>query len=339
MEYPIDVAKAKNDKRRVQPEGANESQIKMALMANNGVSETGDDEHEYAAHRNATLSMDSQLQKNKRRVESLLESGLTKAGVELDKLKEIYAHNQTVLRRIQKEQEDEAIKRSSRFKETLRHGIESKRKTMKHLVENGTPNVTAYKLVDKPFLIWQTQGINFPETHIEPGNSWAKFKYISDKSSIEQLTFYFLWENPSDKFAVINVDAYHVLSGFCSVVDGRSLISGGESSSLFMQSRLNILEWWNQPPTAPLHQADQFQNVLFLSADGGLLSGGDINAKYIFRGYDLRYNLLLVPPKGVSVFQVILYFYSSIDQGETTVNFAGGDFEVLCPGVLVSILT
>jgi hypothetical protein len=329
-------------KNYTRAEGPNESQIKMALMANRGVSEAAYEgyEHEYTAHRGVSLSGYSQIYKNQRRVERLLESGLMKAGVEIDKLEEIYAHNQTELRRIQKEQEDMAIKRSSRFEDSLRQEVERRQKVVRHLAEFGLANVSAYELLDKPFLIWQSQGIDFPETHIEPANSSAKFNYFSDRSSgYQDLSFYFLWENPSDKFAVMNIDAYLVLNGFCSVVDGRSLFSGNRSSNLYMQTRLTIHEWWKQPPTFPLHQTDQLRHVLSLSANGGLLSGGDIDARHIFRGYDLRYNLFLMPPKGVAVFQVTLYFYYSTDEGAITVNFASGDFKVLCPGVLVAILT
>ncbi len=163
-----DTIKIKSDGTR---DDSQINHIKMALMANGGMSDTGFEDHEHAIHHKTSLSGYSEIQKSHRRVEYLLESGLMKAGVDIDKLEEIYAHNQTVLRRILKEQEDEAIKRSSRFRDTFRHKIEGRRKTLKHLVEFGTPNVTAYELLDKPFLIWQTQGIKFPETHLK---NWRK---------------------------------------------------------------------------------------------------------------------------------------------------------------------
>jgi hypothetical protein len=34
----------------------------------------------------------------------------------------------------------------------------------------------------------------------------------------EELSFYFLWQNPNDKaYAVINVDSYLVFNGFCEI--------------------------------------------------------------------------------------------------------------------------
>ncbi|MDR8391638.1 hypothetical protein NC796_10830 [Aliifodinibius sp. S!AR15-10] len=170
-------------------------------------------------------------------------------------------------------------------------------------------------------------------------NSWAKFKYHSDRAlGSEALSFYFLWENPRDKFAVINIDAYLVLNGFCSVIDGQTLLTGYDSSSLNLQAQLSIREWWNQPPTSPLPQSDLLQSVVSLSAKGGSISGGAIDGKHIFRGYDLRYNQFLVPPKGVAVFEVALTFSYKTSVGDVHVNFASEDFEVLCLGVLVAIL-
>jgi hypothetical protein len=231
----------------------------------------------------------------------------------------------------------------------LRYGVEGKRKALEQLASLIPPHLppfspTGYELIDSPFLIWPTQGVFFDSSHYEPWNSWGKIKLDSSKKNGgEELSFYFLWTNPSEGYTVINVDAYLILNGFCSVETGGGFFAGDRTSSLTLSSRLYLLEWWNQPPTSPLMQADQFQNALNLYAEsGGTFDfDGDFDAQYIYRGFDLRYTLFLVPPRETVVFEVALNItYSNGDDGgQVHVDFTSGDFEVMSPAVLVATLS
>jgi len=314
----------------------NESQIKMALSAAKDVSAAKDERRKYANLRQADLLESSQIRTNQRALENLVASYLTKAGFEVDKFEKIREQHQTELRRILEERKAEAVKHSSYVKETFRYGVDNRVKTVEQL--QAPPK---YELLNSPFLIWQTQGIDFPETHVEPSNSRAKFTLHSDKSSgSEEMSFYFLWDNPSDKFAVINVDGYLIVNGFCRCGSDGGFFPGDRRSGLVLKARLHLLEWWNQPPTQPLPKVDQIQEVLRLSTNtGGWSDPGAIEFEEVFRGYDLRYELFLIPPKGVVVFEVALSIILWNADGSVDVDFASGDFQVGSPGVLLSILT
>jgi hypothetical protein len=286
---------------------------------------------------------------NNRAAEGMLASSFTKAGFEPNKFDEIISQNYVSLRHSIERQKAEAVRRSSYVKRMLRYGVEGKRKALEHLLSLAPPvsppfSPTGYELLDAPFLIWPTQGIFFDSSHYEPWNSWGKIKFDSSKENGgEELSFYFLWSNPSEGYSVINVDAYLILNGFCSVETGGGFFAGDRQSSLTLSSRLYLLEWWNQPPTSPLMQTDQFQNALHLYAEaGGTFDfDGDFDGQYIYRGYDLRYTLFLIPPHETVVFEVALNisYYNGADGGQVHVDFASGDFEVMSPAVLVATLS
>jgi hypothetical protein len=118
------------------------------------------------------------------------------------------------------------------------------------------------------------------------------------------------------------------------------IISGDRYSQLWLSANLYPLEWWNQPPTQPFPQTHQSQQALFLHTNtGGWGSVGALESKAVFRGYDLSHTLMLVPPHGVVVFEVATSISYSNADGAIAVDFASGDFEVICPAVLVTILS
>lgn len=282
---------------------------------------------------------------NRRAVENLLASSFAKAGFEVDKFDELLAQNRSALRRIAERRKAEAVERSSSAKDTLRHGVESRRKVMEHLAEltpPESPTVAApkfYELLDRPFTIWPTGGVYVHAEQVEPANSWAKITVDSELASVDELSFYFLWQNPSDTHTVIDVDAYLVLNGFCQAGSEGGYFPGTRASQLNVWARLDLLESWNQPPTSPLWQVDQAQQALVLSTDtSGWFDDNATDSEAVFRGYDLRHNLFLVPPHGEVVIEVALYVRYASREGSFQVDFASGDFEVLCPGVLIGML-
>jgi hypothetical protein len=105
--------------------------------------------------------------------------------------------------------------------------------------------------------------LNHPEGVIKV--SWAKFKIDSTGSGFVQIVFYFLWENLTDQYVLINGDSWLMCSGF-----GRVDIPGhwyeDESSAIQIVVWLDLEEWWNQPPTIP-PQLIQSQSIFDLSID------------------------------------------------------------------------
>ena len=324
----------------------NESQIKMALTAAKDLSVARDARRPYSTLPQADIREHSEIVANRRRVENLLASSfINKAGFEVDKFDELLAQNRSALRLIAERRKAEAIKRSSSAKEILRHGVEGRRKVMEHLADvtpPETPTVAAPKLyehLDRPFTILPTPGVYMHSEHIEPANSWANITVDSESDAEDELSFYFLWQNPRSTHMVIDVDAYLVLNGFCQAGSEGGYFPGTRASQLNVWAKLDLLEWWNQPPTSPLRQVDQAQQALFLSTStGGYFDDDATDSEAVFRGYDLRYNLFVVPPGAVVVFEVALYVRYANKEGSIHVDFQSGDFEVLCPGVLIGML-
>jgi hypothetical protein len=197
--------------------------------------------------------------------------------------------------------------------------------------------------LDRPFLIWPTRGVFFADSAVLAAGSWAKFRVDSSRSSgSEEMSFYFLWDNPSSGYAVIDVDAFLVLNGHGRAgSDGGVFPSlSGRYSNLQIHARLYLLEWWNQPPTQPFPQADTTRLALALSTNtGGWGSVGAIESASVFRGFDLRHTQMLVPPGGVVVFEVAAGVGYSTSDGSINVDFESGSFEVMAPGVIVTVLT
>lgn len=129
----------------------------------------------------------------------------------------------------------------------------------------------------------------------------------------------FVWQNDeSDTTALLNVATYLVLKGWCEASVGwPDLRPIPARAYLHVSAELALFEWWNQPPTSPLSQKSQTAEALSLVASAsGLSRLGDTETENLFNGYDPRYSLFAVPPKGVAVFQVsmntLYHVYGSV---------------------------
>jgi hypothetical protein len=288
----------------------------------------------------------SDAESRRRAGEKLLASYLKKTGFAFDAYEKRRAQGQTGLRRLLKEQQAAAVKRSASVKKDLRHGVEGRR----HAIEgfrSGTlisDFVPAFAVVDTPFIIWPTNGLELIDSQIQPWNNTAKINAQWRGSyGSENLRFIFVWENPNDSWAIVNVESSLVLNGACDEFEAGGWLSGSVSN-LNVVASLKVWEWWNQPPTSPYPQATQTRPVLFLSADGGGflsgLGGGTVKSASVGGTFDLSRSLFLLPPHGVAVFESTLTFtYENYDGGMIQVNFASGAFDVMCPAVVIAILS
>lgn len=305
---------------------------------------------------NLDLSHRSKAQENQQTFKKEFLSFLHKTGFEVDKFEKILAENQDISRRIQDKQQADAVTRSAAVQKMFRQGIADRRKVLEYLPALPPVAPANYVVVDKPFLIWPTNGISLDASDIAPWNSWAKMTFDTNQQTVqfgdqtffglyleEDLSFYYLWENPSDRYAVINVDGYLVFNGFCKAHAPGGIFAGDREADLNVDAHLYLLEWWNQPPTQPLGEADQSQGLVSLSASAGDMFDihGTTRSQPIFRGRDLRYNLFLIPPNGVTVFEVTASFsyHIGLNGGDVHADFSTGDFEVMSPFLLISVLT
>jgi hypothetical protein len=226
----------------------------------------------------------------------------------------------------------------------LRNAVVGRRKTIEQLTAIALP--AGYVPLDTPFLIWPSLGLYFEDPHYEPWNSSIKVKFRSSagpdwpgQSSREEVSFYFFWVNPTDYYAVVNIEASLVLNGHCQAGAEWGFLSGGRST-LVVGAELRLVEWWNQPPTLPMHQSDQYQEVVSIDVYGGdIFNPGEIDPEEVFSSYDLRYNAFLIPQRQTAVFEAAVSFGSGNQDGWAEADFASGDFEILCPFILIQILT
>ena len=266
---------------------------------------------------------------------------------EAERFRQAQARHDMELRRAGEAARAAAIAGSGAEKVRLGAAIASHMKGLDALVAADTQvGDPQRELLNKPFLIWSTtHGLFFDSFEYIPSNSFAKFKVDSSASNgYEEVSFYFIWNNPSAGIAVINVNAYMVFNGHCLVGSGGgvfpSILSGDRYSQLWVNAHLFLLEWWNQPPTQPYPQTDASRQVLFLATDtGGWSSVGELKPADVFRGYDLSHTLMLVPPQSSVVFQVSAQVSYANADGAISVDFASGDFSVICPAVLVTIVS
>ena len=200
-----------------------------------------------------------------------------------------------------------------------------------------------YHLLNTPFLIWPTNSVDLG-LELVPSNSFATVPRPDRDQSVVpgRCEVWIISDNPTDKFAVINASGYSIFHGTAFVGVGGGNFPGTGPPRCGWTASLQILEWWNQPPTSPFAQPDQSAEILKLSVSaGGFFEVGAIDLRNVFRGSDLRHNLMLVPPHGVVVFAVTTAasMGTGQDSGNVEIDFASGEFMVGSPAVLVTVLT
>jgi hypothetical protein len=237
-----------------------------------------------------------------------------------------------------------AIKNSRANQRILSTAAAQRLKPFHDLANVATLGSPQYELINTPFLIWPTNSVDLEQSEIIPANSFAKFRASigSGKGFQGDVKFFYLWSNPRSTFAVINVNGYVIFNGHLFVGCGGGIFPGNRSASATAKGSLQILEWFNQPPTSPPEQADQavVAAQLKVRADG-FSEVGAIDAKDLFRGFDLRHTMMVVPPLATLVFQVIaaVSLGTGSDSGNANADFASGAFMVGSPSVLVTVLS
>lgn len=199
--------------------------------------------------------------------------------------------------------------------------------------------------LDTPQSVTATSGLALTVYTTAAWNSLAKFTF--DKTNgggNEELTFTFLWQNPNDTYTVLNADGYMVFRGYCQA-DANGEFWGGGTSDLSISAVLEPWQLWDNPPTLPPADVNQTELVLdpSLHADGSYGSPpfglGDIEWRKVYRGYDLRYDTLTVPPGGMVAFDLVMSISYSSSDGHVQLDFNTGNYMVMGVGVLVAIVS
>ena len=235
----------------------------------------------------------------------------------------------------------------------MRQSIENRHKALQLLVNPIQPpaSPTTFIGLNFPLLISASPAGILVDQHIEKANNWGKiFSDVKTTDETPQIgerqsvSFYFLWVNPSNNPAVINVDCPVVLKGFFRGGGNAEFFSPGYASCIG-----NLSFQMLQPETAG--EVDVYLGGFIAigvteweaTLTGGLLGGPpDVDPAALFNRFDLKSNGLTIGPNATAVFEISLQFSFEIDDGAVVIDFSdqgGVGGSVFCPFVQLELLT
>jgi hypothetical protein len=273
----------------------------------------------------------------------LLTSPLVSAGLDLDKFESLRAQGRTELREWAEKRKAETDAQTKALQQTIARVAESWRAQLRELQNFAPPPASpfSYYLLDTASQISSTSGLTLAGTNIAPTNNWAEFQLSTSDSGSQEVTFTFTWQNLSEKYAVINIDGYLVLNGViqASADTGFAALFPGGTSQVWVAAVLYVsgLPW--QPPNTPPQLVATGSPQPYLSAHAGWDDPGEILFQPLFRGYDLQYQTQIVPPGGTVTVGVACGLHYTNDDGAASFVFATMGRQVLCPGVLITVVS
>jgi hypothetical protein len=274
-----------------------------------------------------------------------VKSALEEAGVDIDRLDRRMAANRTDWRRVFRSEDAELARHLDSDRRAFDQALHDRRSAFEALTA-GIPRPGVITL-DKPFLIWDNMSNTLVGSQIEPMNSFANVSVDTNTGGgTNVLTFYFFWENDTDQNVVLDVTSALILNGRCAVGAGKGILSG-DAAFIDLFAIMNLLQWWRQPPTSPLPEQTQDQQILFFQVEGGGVFG-DPDSKsqvFSFTPFEFSYTNFLVPPKSPIVIEVTVFFSYNFSSGGRDINdFIIMDFadptlgrRVICPSVELEI--
>jgi len=218
------------------------------------------------------------------------------------------------------------------------------------------PQTSTFVVLDTPLLIWQlpcpddslfhlpwpddidpnpkvTPDITFKDWHIEPFNSWFKVYAQGDSGPyITKYVTYYMWENPSDSYALVNVTSGMTLTGSANVWGSPGKLAGN-TADLRVEARLTPIRWtgWTDPATGEGLTQSPYPTIaskqlISLEAYGGSWFSDATPRSESFNLMErniLSVPLIPIPGRAVTMFEVGLHvFYVFWESGEGLSLFA-----------------
>ena len=293
---------------------------------------------------------------NRRAITKMVESVMKKAGLDLSKINQMLAEDQKALRGVFDKQQAAAARHFRAADAAFRSGMAARLKALSLLA---TPFTSSFVTLDKPFLIWQLPRPDlhiFIDSHVESMNSSVRVLVNVIRGFDEtHFVFFFLWENESERSAVVNVASSLVVNGACSV-QAVAGIYAGHTATLELAASLRLVRWsgWGTDPVTGASNDQTFdqnfqqgdgQAVASLQAKGGhIFESADFKSQsFSFQPFPLSHNLFVIPAKAVVIFEVALDLFYNFDGGgdiqdSVFVDFSNNGNAVVCPNVELEIL-
>jgi hypothetical protein len=290
---------------------------------------------------------------NRQLLHGRLAAALTDAGIDAGMWEAELAQARPEAARRLEEAKADTVRRSGGRAEELRQAVDGRREAHNRLAELAGSGPVQYLALERPFLIWPTHRIDLVDTTVVPWNSRARITFEQNgmegggltgagigPAGTEELGFWFLWENTADRYAVVTINGFLILNGFCTAFSPGGYMDGTRSATVQLDANLEIFEWWKQPATTPLTQEAQTRTMLRLEVDSsGWFDDDQSEYALIYRGTGLGYDQLTVPPRSVLAIKVALSVFYHLGEGKVAVDFASGEFDVGCPFVQLAVRT
>jgi hypothetical protein len=291
----------------------------------------------------ATRKRRASIIADRRKLNTRVKPFISKAGIEVEKIEALIARSKKEEFRFANNRATPADKIFQGISDTFRPAIAARVNALELANKVKRNTSSTFVTLDKPFIIWAQPSNILIDSRVSRLESLAKIRLRKEASDFhveDTVSFYYVWENPSNNPALVNVETYIVYKGFVEAGLYRNIILPQEGF-LDVRATLRIFEWWNQPPTQPVRNGTQFTFPVSLTVhSGGFWDPGDSQFTYVLDGFDPKYNLFTMPPKGVAVFDVeTLILGSYFGKGLALVDFAFDDYFILCPYLQLEILT
>jgi hypothetical protein len=340
------------------------SQFKLALAA-----ARDRDRDEAKLSPGAGVPGHSQSLKNRRAIEQLIKPALAKAGLDIIKLNELLAQNQSERRKLFQAEKAAAAHSAAAQRNAFHQSVDEGAKAIQYLANppaNAGWGLSSLVALTTPFLIWEWPlDVALVGTHIEPLRSRARIKldvpaYAFDNDSgsgRREFSFFFFWTNASPFLAVVKCFSVLGLNGACELYANAGITSG-DKMSLSIDAYLYPVSYWLPlPPGGDIRslrmQGDplQHQSVLNnLTAEGGVIFGdpGTQTRQFSAVSAGMSYQSfggLQIPAGKTALFEVNLTLSYSWDGNtlpdEIIADFADDhlQYSVECPLVVLQFLT
>jgi hypothetical protein len=284
------------------------------------------------------VSAPVRIKESQKAIIKLLGTDIVKAPARREFAK-ILAADKVKKETLAKKMQMQAFKNSGPAQRTLNQIKAQRLKGLKGLLAQpiNLPS-TEYFLLSTPFLILPNQGLHLDDWEYVANNSFIKVRTDSDGYRQDSVRFYYLWTNPRNVYSVVSVDGFIIFNGYCFVGTDGGVWPEDRSSSTYVTGTLELYEWWVQPPIQPAPEVDASVQAVSLGVtSGGWFDVGAIDGRNVYRGYDLQYTGLAVPPNGTLVIAVTATLSNNNNGGGSYIDFSSKNYQIGSPFVTVAL--
>jgi hypothetical protein len=283
------------------------------------------------------------------RIRALAAEKLAEIGIDSATVERALAAERAESRRHLDKLKADAVAQAAPRAHSLQLLADARRAAIEGVVAIWPPPTTQYFAIDSPVEIWATDGLNLESTTVEPYKSRAQFRfdaslykhipgaYLIDWQ-YEFVHFYFLWQNQAGVSAVVSVNGFVTLNGFCSAHSQGGWFFGGKGE-LTLDPILDLVQTWTQPISSAAAQGGETWNALDLVADStGFYTDDQTAYDVVYRGFLLSYQHEIVPSGDYLIIDVALRLGALVENAEVSADFATGEFAVTSPMVDLAVV-